>query len=82
MLPQSRRRSILQTASTRFTVWDADGNLVDAPEKWKEFRISPRIHVSHVWFMGTNFGPVLRLTDALLRPEEDAPASLKRKSPF
>ena len=62
--------------------WDADGNLIDAPENWKEFRISPRIHVSHVWFMGTNFGPVLRLTDALLRPEEDAPASVKRKSPF
>ena len=62
--------------------WDADGNLVDAPENWKEFRISPRIHVSHVWFIGTNFGPVLRLTDALLRPEADTPASVKRKSPL
>ena len=62
--------------------WDADGNLIDAPENWKEFRISPRLHVSHVWFMGTNFGPVLRLTDALLKPEENSPASLKRKSPF
>ena len=80
MLPQSRRRLILQTGSTRST--DADGNLIDAPENWKEFRISPRIHVSHVWFMGTNFGPVLRLTDALLKPEENTPASLKRKSPF
>ena len=58
--------------------WGADGNLIDAPE----FRISPQIHVSHVWLMGTNFGPVLRLTDALLKPEEDAPASLKRKSPL
>ena len=62
--------------------WDSEGYKIDAPETWRNCRISPRLHVSHVWFMGTNFGPVVRLTDALVRPDEDTPVPAKRKSPF
>ena len=61
--------------------WDDAGNQMEAPESWRSCSISPRLHVSHVWFMGTNFGPVVRLTDALLRPDEDV-APTERKSPF
>ena len=62
--------------------WDIEGYKVDAPETWRNRRINPRLHVSHVWFMGSNFGPVLRLTDALVRLDEDSPVPAKRKSPF
>ena len=60
--------------------WDKDGNLVDAPETWRNCYISPRLHVSHLWWMGGNYGPVLRMTDAVVRPEEAA--GVKRKCPF
>jgi len=59
--------------------WDEDGNQVETPESWRHFLIRPRLHVTHLWVMGSAFGPVVRLTDALLRPNA-APA--ERKSPF
>ena len=51
--------------------WDNDGNQVDKPESWRNRLIRPRLRVSHMWFMGSTFGLVVRLTDALLRPDED-----------
>ena len=55
--------------------WDNDGNRVETPESWRKFQIRPRIVVTHLWMMGSSYGPVLRLTDALLRADEgSAPA--------
>ena len=59
--------------------WDADGNQVELPESWRKYRVIPRLHVTHLWIMGTSFGPVVRLTDALLQPDE---VSVDRKNPF
>jgi len=59
--------------------WDGSGNEAVRPECWRNRWISPRLHVSHLWMMGSNFGPVVRLTDALLRPDE---GTADRKSPF
>ena len=59
--------------------WDGDGNRVDAPESWRNRWINPRLHVTHLWMMGPSFGVVVRLTDALLRPDEGA---ADRSSPF
>ena len=61
--------------------WDGDGNQVPSPECWRNCWISPRLHVTHLWMMGPSFGPVIRLTDALLRPDEGA-APAERSSPF
>ena len=61
--------------------WDDDGNQVPSPECWRNCWISPRLHVTHLWMMGPSFGPVIRLTDALLRPDEGA-APAERSSPF
>ena len=60
--------------------WDADGNQVELPDSWRKFRVIPRLHVTHLWIMGTSFGPVVRLTDALLEPDEVS--SLERRNPF
>ena len=62
-------------------VWDSNGDEVGLPESWRNRLIRPRLRVSHMWFMGSAFGVVVRLTDALLRPDEDA-APAERKSPF
>jgi hypothetical protein len=59
--------------------WDEDGKQVETPESWRQFLIRPRLHVTHLWVMGSAFGPVVRLTDAMLRPNA-APA--ERKSLF
>ena len=59
--------------------WDEDGNQLETPESWRQFLIRPRLHVTHLWVMGSAFGPVVRLTDALLRPNG---TSMERKSLF
>ena len=61
--------------------WDADSNLVEAPESWRNCGINPRLHISHLWFMDRSFGPVIRLTGAQVRPPPDAEPA-ERKSPF
>ena len=61
--------------------WDADGNLVEAPESWRSCDLNPKLHVSHLWFMDRSFGPVIRLTDAQVLPPPDT-ASAERKSPI
>ena len=61
--------------------WDDEGNQTRTPESWRNCWISPRLHVSHIWFMANNFGPVVRMTDALLRQDEGS-APVERSSPF
>ena len=59
--------------------WDEDGKQVQTPESWRQFLIRPRLHVTHFWMMGSAFGPVVRMTDAMLRPNG---AVAERKFPF
>ena len=71
----------LDAGSGRHAVvcWDEDGNQLETPASWRQFLIRPRLHVTHLWVMGSAFGPVVRVTDALLRPNA---ASAERKCPF
>ena len=57
--------------------WDSDGDQADTPVSWRAFRVKPRYHVTHLWMMGSSFGPVVRLTDALLQADE-----VVRSNPF
>jgi len=55
----------------------------EAPARWRDYRVSPRLHVCHLWIMGSTFGPVVRITDALLDEDENAPEVRKeRENPF
>ena len=74
-----RSKADLSGGKHTLCVWDADGNQLDKPESWRNCLITPRLRITHLWFMGSNFGPVVRLTDALLRPDA-SPA--ERTSPF
>jgi len=77
--PTVRTKVILSNEKHALHCWDGDGNRVETPECWRNCWISPRLHVTHLWMMGSSFGPVVRLTDALLRPDEGA---AERSSPF
>ena len=63
------------------TCWSEDGEAVDMPESWKDYVIKPRIVISNLWIFGSKFGPLLRLTDALLQPKPELEATV-RCSPF
>ena len=77
--PTLRTKADLSNGKHAIHCWDDDGNRVETPECWRNCWISPRLHVTHLWMMGSSFGPVVRLTDALLRPDEGA---ADRKSLF
>ena len=61
--------------------WNEDGESIDLPDSWRAFLIKPRIVVSNLWMFGSKFGPVLRLTDALLQAKPEC-ENAKRCSPF
>ena len=55
----------------------------EAPSRWRDYRVRPRLHISHLWIMGSTFGPVVRITDALLEEDENAAKVQKeRVNPF
>ncbi len=59
------------------------GKQREPPESWRQYNVSPRLHISHLWIMGSQFGPLIRVTDAMLEPRDDAPAVVKeRENPF
>lgn len=59
--------------------WDEAGAGLPPPESWAGLRLEPRLHFSHLWIMGAQFGVVIRLTDAkILREQPSGP----RKCPF
>ena len=78
-MPTLKTKVDLGDSKHSLCVWDADGNQLDKPESWRNRLITPRLHITHLWFMGSNFGPVVRLTDALLRPDA---SPVQRTSPF
>lgn len=62
--------------------WSRDARR-DPPEYWGEYKVSPRLHITHLWIMGNSFGPVVRVTDAMLEPDENVAAAQKeRVNPF
>ena len=61
--------------------WSEDGESIDLPESWRAYLIKPKIVVSSLWMFGSKFGPVLRLTDAMLQPkcEKDRCSPFKKR---
>jgi len=60
--------------------WDANGGAAEPPEEWREISVKPRLHLSHLWVMGTQFGFVIRITDARLSSADNRVAT--RSNPF
>ncbi len=50
--------------ATRF--WDTEGKVLAYPENLKGARLIPRLHVSHLWIMGTSCGFAVNVTDVRL----------------
>ena len=78
-LPTLKTKVDLGDGKHALCVWDSERNQLDKPESWRNRQIIPRLHITHIWFMGSNFGPVVRLTDALLRSDA---SPVQRTSPF
>lgn len=59
------------------------GKSREPPELWREYKVRPCLHVTHLWLMGQSMGPLVRITDAMLEPDESAAAAHKeRVNPF
>ena len=54
--------------------WNPNDERVLPIEDWTNAQIPPRLHFSHLWIRGSQFGAVVRLTDAkiLNKPQVDA----------
>jgi hypothetical protein len=46
--------------------WTASGEEREAPVDWREADVTPRVHVSHLWLMGSSCGLVINATDLLV----------------
>ena len=44
--------------------WDTNGASTSMPYTWRGLKLKPRLHFSHLWIIGAQFGVVLRITDA------------------
>ena len=60
--------------------WDQSGEGIAPPDNWAGLYLQPRLHFSHLWIMGSQFGVVVRLTDAKILGGSSAPAM--RTCPF
>jgi hypothetical protein len=70
----------MDTAGPRqVACWDENGKSIDQPLQWRGRRVKCRLLFSHLWFMGTSFGPVIQLTDANLTDADEPP---KHTCPF
>ena len=49
--------------------WSTNGDAAIIPDQWRWLRVKPRMHFSHLWIMGQQFGVVLKVTDAELAGE-------------
>ncbi len=61
--------------------WGGEGwqERLPLPDDWAGVALVPRLHFSHLWIMGTQFGIVARLTDAKILSQREPVA---RTSPF
>lgn len=46
--------------------WNTDSERVDMPEDLRECELVPRLHLSHLWIMGRDFGWVMNVTDLMI----------------
>ena len=67
----------------RYAVCCWGGNLwqeqVSLPSTWAGVNLQPRLHISHLWIMGSQFGLVVRMTDARILSQREPVA---RTCPF
>ena len=49
--------------------WNPNGEIISTPTTWRGSKIRPRIHYSHLWIMGSQYGCVLKVTDAEFAPD-------------
>ena len=49
--------------------WNIIGEAASVPYTWRGLKVKPRLHFSHLWIMGAQFGVVLKVTDAELTGE-------------
>ena len=80
-MPAIKTKVDLSDGKHALHCWDGNGSEAVRPESWRNCYINPRLHVTHLWFMGSNFGPAVRLTDAQVLPPPDEDAA-DRKCPF
>ena len=66
---------------TAVCCWDTNGAAMEPPDTWAGLHIQPRLHFSHLWLMGAQFGLVIRLTDAKIAEESPRPQGV-RECPF
>jgi hypothetical protein len=45
------------------TFWDVTGHIRGPPDDWRDLTAIPRLHVSHLWIMGREFGIVVNCVD-------------------
>ena len=55
------------TWATRY--WSPDGNEAVAPTKWRGGTFKPRLHISHLWIMGSSCGLAVNVTDLQVEDE-------------
>ena len=56
--------------------WDASGVARELPTRWRYTRLHLRLHVSHLWIMGKDFGFVIECTDLRVLSEEPESAEM------
>jgi len=62
--------------------WDSDGQMRAPPESWVGLTAIPRLHVSHLYIMGREFGVVLTCTDLQLYEAEPRVCPFARTRSF
>ena len=63
--------------------WSPEGDRLKLPSDWRSFLAKPRLHVSHLWIMGAQYGVIIQMTDAELIPSDrSASAPVERVNPF
>jgi hypothetical protein len=53
--------------SSALRCWDMGGAVREPPSEWVRAHLQLRLHISHIWIMGTGFGPWLTLRTSVER---------------
>ena len=54
------------TSAAACRCWNGDGERVSMPEDLRECELVPRLHLSHLWVMGRDFGWVFNTVDLMI----------------
>ena len=74
----SLKTKINRNGPNAIRFWDAEGRPAEEPTNWREIELKVKIIVSHAWFMNSQFGLTLLVTDAQISPR----APVQRDCPF